>query len=231
MSSTEKDKAEVLLKAESLYKSYKNGKISLDVLKGVDLEIKKGEIVCIIGPSGAGKSTLIHILGGLDEPSKGKVFFSGEEFYRLPEGQRASLRNRKISFVFQFYHLLPEFSALENVMLPALLDVTSFDQKKEKAKQLLKLVGLQARLTHKPAQLSGGEQQRVAIARTLINDPEIIFCDEPTGNLDSQRGEQVIRLLHSLNQEQAKTLVIVSHEEKIAKMAHRIVHIRDGRLV
>jgi len=220
-----------MLKAENLYKIYKDGKINLEVLKGVNLEVKSGEALCIIGPSGAGKSTLLHLLGGLDEPSKGKVFFEGEELYRIPEEQRAKIRNERIGFVFQFYHLLPEFSALENVLLPALINATAFLEAKKRAEELLRMVGLQARMKHKPSQLSGGEQQRVAVARTLINDPDIIFCDEPTGNLDSQQGRQIVELLCNLNQEQGKTLVIVSHEESIAKMANRIIHIRDGRLV
>ena len=221
----------IMLKAENLYKIYKDGKISLEVLKGINLEVKGGEALCIIGPSGAGKSTLLHLLGGLDEPSKGKVFFEGEELYHIPEEQRAKIRNERIGFVFQFYHLLPEFSALENVLLPALIDRTAFLEAKKRAEELLRLVGLQARMNHKPSQLSGGEQQRVAIARTLINDPDIIFCDEPTGNLDSRQGGQIVELLRNLNQEQGKTLVIVSHEEKIAGMANRIVHIRDGKLL
>lgn len=220
-----------MLRAENLYKIYKDGKINLEVLKGINLEIKKGELLCIIGPSGAGKSTLLHLLGGLDEPSKGRVLFEGKDLYSLAEEQRAKIRNKKIGFVFQFYHLLPEFSALENVLLPALIDATLNSCANEKARDLLRLVGLESRMTHKPTQLSGGEQQRVAIARTLINDPDIIFCDEPTGNLDSERGAQITELLHKLNQEQGKTLIIVSHEEKIARIANRIVHIRDGKLV
>jgi len=225
-----KEQPQLILKAENLYKTYKDGKISLEILKGIDLEVRKGEALCIIGPSGAGKSTLLHILGGLDEPSKGKVSFEGKELYRISEKERAKIRNKKIGFLFQFYHLLPEFSALENVILPALIDGISFSQIKEKAKRLLRVVGLQMRMNHKPAQLSGGEQQRLAIARALINNPDIIFCDEPTGNLDSQCGEQIVHLLCNLNCEQDKTLVIVSHEAKIAKMANRIIHIQDGRL-
>lgn len=220
-----------MLKTENLYKVYKDGKINLEVLKGINLEVKKGEILCIIGPSGAGKSTLLNLLGGLDRPAKGKVFFEGQDLYALSERKRARIRNKKIGFVFQFYHLLPEFSALENVMLPAVIDTISFSQAKERARELLWLVGLEERINHKPTQLSGGEQQRVAIARTLINDPDIILCDEPTGNLDSERGEQIAELLRNLNQEKGKTLVVVSHEEKIAKMANRIIHIRDGRLI
>lgn len=222
---------DILLEARNLCKIYRDGKINLEVLKDINLEVRKGEALCIIGPSGAGKSTLLHLLGGLDEPSKGCVFFEGEDLYRLPEAHRARIRNKRTGFVFQFYHLLPEFSVLENVMLPALIDRSSFSKSKEKAERLLELVGLEGRAGHLPAQLSGGEQQRVAIARTLINDPDIIFCDEPTGNLDSQRGAQIVELLRSLNQEQNKTLVVVSHEEEIARMANRIIHIRDGRLV
>jgi len=219
-----------MLRAENLHKVYKDGKINLAALKGISLEVKKGEILCIIGPSGAGKSTLLHLLGGLDAPSRGKVLFEGEDLYGIPEEQRARIRNKRIGFVFQFYHLLPEFSALENVILPAVIDSTSFCRAKDKALELLRLVGLENRLQHRPAQLSGGEQQRVAIARTLINGPDIIFCDEPTGNLDSARGDEIVRLLGDLSREEKKTLVMVSHDEKIAKMAHRIVHIKDGKL-
>ncbi|MBL7084900.1 MAG: ABC transporter ATP-binding protein [Candidatus Omnitrophica bacterium] len=220
-----------MLIAKNLHKVYKDGKIDLEVLKGINLEIKRGEILCIIGPSGAGKSTLLHLLGGLDRPSKGEILFEGKNLYTLAKEKRAQIRNKRIGFVFQFYHLLPEFSALENVMLPALINRSLFFEARSKARELLGLVGLERRTNHKPGQLSGGEQQRVAIARTLINDPDIIFCDEPTGNLDSQSGEQIVKLLAKLNQEKQKTLVIVSHEERIARMANRIVHIRDGRLV
>lgn len=221
----------VMLRAENLHKVYKDGKINLEVLKGINLEVNKGEMLCVIGPSGAGKSTLLHLLGGLDRPSRGEVFFEGEDLYALGPEQRARIRNKRIGFVFQFYHLLPEFNALENVILPVLINGGLPTAAEKKAKDMLELVGLGLRLRHKPTQLSGGEQQRVAIARALINGPDIIFCDEPTGNLDSECGEQIVQLLWSLNQEQKKTLVIVSHEEKIAKLANRIVHIRDGKLV
>jgi len=220
-----------MLRAQNLHKVYEDGRINLEVLGGINLEVERAKILCIIGPSGAGKSTLLHLLGGLDRPSKGKVFFEGRDLYAIGQEQRAQIRNRRIGFVFQFYHLLPEFSALENVMLPVLINAGLPAAAQEKAKDVLRLVGLGARLEHKPTQLSGGEQQRVAIARALVNDPDIIFCDEPTGNLDSERGEEIAQLLQGLNQKQEKTLVIVSHEEKIAALADRIVHIRDGRLV
>lgn len=219
-----------MLKTENLYKIYKDGKINLEVLKGINLEVNKGEALCIIGPSGAGKSTLLHLLGGLDRPSRGKVLFEGVDLYCLSEKQRAKIRNKTVGFVFQFYHLLPDFTAVENVALPALINRVKYSQAKKKAVQLLELVGLGERINHKPAQLSGGEQQRLAIARTLINSPEIIFCDEPTGNLDSERGEQITQLLGNLNREQGKTLVIVSHEERVTSIANRIVHIRDGKI-
>lgn len=223
----------LILEAFNLHKSYSQAGETLHVLKGVGLEISSGEMIAIIGPSGAGKSTLLHILGGLDNPDEGKVVLEGEEIYRLNDVQRAGIRNKRIGFVFQFYHLLPEFSALENVMLPLLIKE---DQKKtveheEKCLALLEKVGLSSRATHKPYQLSGGEQQRVAIARALINEPRIIFCDEPTGNLDSQSGEEIIRLLMELNKKNHQTLVIVTHDEEIARLADRVIPIRDGQLV
>ncbi|MFH1046323.1 MAG: ABC transporter ATP-binding protein [Candidatus Omnitrophota bacterium] len=222
---------EVVLKTENVYKIYRDDKISLEVLKGISLEVKKQELLCIIGPSGAGKSTLLHLLGGLDEPTTGSVLFKGEDFFAMGENQRSRIRNKNIGFVFQFYHLLPELTAVENVMLPALIQGMRRAIAEQNAERLLKQVGLEMRLIHKPGQLSGGEQQRVAIARTLINDPEVILCDEPTGNLDSERGAQIAELLHYLNYQKEKTIVIVSHDEGLAKIAKRIVHIRDGQLV
>ncbi len=222
-----------ILEAFNLHKSYSQAGETLHVLKGVDLEISGGEMMAIIGPSGAGKSTLLHILGGLDNPDEGKVVLEGEEIYHLSDGKRAEIRNKRIGFVFQFYHLLPEFSALENVMLPLLIkeDNVKIVKHAEKGFALLERVGLKLRATHKPYQLSGGEQQRVAIARALINEPRIIFCDEPTGNLDSQSGEEIIRLLMELNKKNHQTLVIVTHDEEIARLADRVIHIRDGKLV
>ncbi len=219
------------IRVEDLHKSYKDGKINLQVLRGINLEVRQGEILCIIGPSGAGKSTLLHLIGGLDKPSKGKVFFDQHDLYALSDDQRAAIRNKRMGFVFQFYHLLSEFSALENVMLPAAIRGVSFSSAQKTAEELLKLVGLKARMIHKPSQLSGGEQQRVAIARTLINDPDMILCDEPTGNLDSERSQGIAQLLQQLSKQQGKTVVIVTHEEKFTKIADRIIHIKDGALI
>ncbi|OGX35345.1 MAG: lipoprotein ABC transporter ATP-binding protein [Omnitrophica WOR_2 bacterium RIFCSPHIGHO2_02_FULL_52_10] len=205
----------------------------LDVLKGVDLGIKRGEFVSIVGPSGAGKSTLLHILGGLDKPDKGSVHFDGEDIYGLSDPARAALRNTSVGFIFQFYHLLPEFTALENVFLPRMIQMR-YGKKKDferDAAEILEKVGLKHRAQHKSYQLSGGEQQRVAIARALINRPKVIFCDEPTGNLDSESGSEIIRLLIGLNKNNGQTIVIVTHDEHVAQQSHRIVHIKDGELV
>lgn len=205
---------------------------ALHVLKGIDLNIAEGEIISVVGPSGAGKSTLLHILGGLDKPDKGMVILDGENIYDLKDVPRAGIRNAKIGFVFQFYHLLPEFSALENVLLPAMI-LSRREKKKQleaQGEKILEQVGLKQRMRHKPYQLSGGEQQRVAIARALVNKPKIIFCDEPTGNLDSESGLGIIQLLLSLNEKDKQTLVIVTHDENVATRSHRIIHIRDGEL-
>ena len=222
-----------MLEAFDLQKSYNHKTNLLHVLRGVSLKVKDGDFLSIVGPSGAGKSTLLHILGGLDRPNGGKVVLDNEEIYALGDRERANLRNRKIGFVFQFYHLLPEFSALENVILPYLIrgDMANRKEAEDKGQSLLEKVGLKARVTHRPNQLSGGEQQRVAIARALVNDPEIIFCDEPTGNLDSQSGKEVIELLSQLNKKNGQTLVIVTHDEKIATLSAKTVRMQDGRLL
>ncbi len=222
----------MILEAKNVHKWYNHSGSKLHVLNGIDLAIKEKEVLCIVGPSGAGKSTLLHILGGLDYPNEGSVELDNQDFYGLKDNARADIRNQKIGFVFQFYHLLSEFTALENVLLPAFIREKKKKGKhlEKKALALLERVGLEARSQHKPYQLSGGEQQRVAIARALINDPEIIFCDEPTGNLDSQLGNEIIDLLMELNKENNQTLVIVTHAEEIARRSHRVVHIRDGKL-
>ncbi len=221
-----------MLIAKNLHKIYNNGTKKLHILKGIDLEVERGEILSILGPSGAGKSTLLNLLAGLDTPSEGQVFINGKEIYKLPEYNRALFRNRTIGFIFQFYHLLGEFDAMENVMLPGLVNGWAHrDILKKKSTELLKEIGLKDRISHKPSELSGGEQQRVAIARALINGPEIVFCDEPTGNLDSETSKEIIELVVRLNKTKDKTFVIVTHEESVAKVARRILHIRDGKIV
>jgi len=221
-----------MLEATGVTKVYKTGSKDLQVLKGIDLKIEKGKFVSIFGPSGAGKSTLLHILGGLDEPTQGSVILDKQDVYKLSDKKRAQIRNKEIGFVFQFYYLLREFSALENVMMPALIKTGTRDKgqgARDKAKELLGVVGLQDRADHRPNQLSGGEQQRVAIARALMNNPALLLCDEPTGNLDSDSGKGIIDLLSKLNKEMGSTIVVVTHEEEIARTANAVLFIKDGR--
>ncbi|HOW35149.1 MAG TPA: ABC transporter ATP-binding protein [Candidatus Omnitrophota bacterium] len=222
-----------MLEAKDVHKIYNHATANLHVLKGIDLKINAGDFLTIIGPSGAGKSTLLHILGGLDRPTEGAVNFDGQDIYNLNDRERAGIRNKKVGFVFQFYHLLPEFTALENVVLPGLVksDMAQADRLREKGMVLLESVGLKERASHKPGQLSGGEQQRVAIARALVNEPKVIFCDEPTGNLDSKSGEDIIHLLLQLNQTRKQTLVIVTHDEYVAKLSRMTISMRDGKFV
>lgn len=230
-----------MLEAKNIHKIYYHDKQALAVLKGVDLEIEKGKFIALVGPSGAGKSTLLHILGGLDSPSQGEVIYAGENIYRLSDSALARVRNEKIGFVFQFYHLLPEFNVLENVLLPALISVKrktpclSGRQEnvklKEKALELLNKVGLGQRVTHFPGQLSGGEKQRVAIARGLMNNPGLLLCDEPTGNLDSESGQEIVSLISKINRQNLMTVVLVTHNPELAKIADKIYHLRDGVLV
>jgi lipoprotein-releasing system ATP-binding protein len=223
-----------MLEAKNIHKVYASVNKELHVLKGIDLNIEESKLIAVVGPSGAGKSTLLHILGGLDLPTKGKVIFQGQDIYKLSDAQLCRIRNIKIGFVFQFYHLLSEFTVLENVLMPALINaerrVQSIDYRK-KAIDLLNKVGLAGRLDHFPNQLSGGERQRVAIARALINDPEILFCDEPTGNLDSQAGEGIISLIKKINRETRMGVVLVTHNSELAKISDKIYHLKDGVLV
>ena len=224
-----------MLEARNIHKVYDDAGQPLEVLKGVNLKIESGKLIAITGPSGAGKSTLLHILGGLDSPSTGKVFLKDENIYNLSDSALSKIRNENIGFVFQFYHLLSEFTVAENVMMPALishLDTKLSGHKiKDGACALLEKVGLGNRIAHFPNQLSGGEQQRVAIARALVNRPQILFCDEPTGNLDSETGNGVIALLKKLNTENKMTVVLVTHNLELAKIADHVFHLKDGLLV
>lgn len=221
-----------ILEAQNLHKSFHTGNKQLQVLKGIDLKINTKQALSILGPSGAGKSTLLHILGGLDKPTEGRVFLEGVELSTVDDEEMSQIRNKKMGFVFQFYHLLPEFSALENVILPALISKQILNKKilKDKGLELLKTVGLGKRASHRPSQLSGGEQQRLAIARAIVNSPQILFCDEPTGNLDSKTSEEIIDLLLELQQNKGMTLVVVTHDEYLAKKSQRLVHIHDGKI-
>jgi lipoprotein-releasing system ATP-binding protein len=216
-----------MLTARNIHKYYGD----LWVLKGVDVDIAKGEIVSIAGPSGSGKSTLLHILGTLDAPVKGDVFLQGKKVNELKGKLLASFRNKHIGFVFQFHHLLPEFTALENVCIPAWIAGKKKRETEERAKELLKTLGVGERLEHKPNALSGGEQQRVAVARALINNPDIIFADEPTGNLDSANARELHQLFFDLRKQFQQTFLIVTHNEELAQMSDRILHMKDGKIV
>jgi lipoprotein-releasing system ATP-binding protein len=221
----------MVLKAENIYKSYTDTQKRVDVLKGIDLDVCEGESVAIVGPSGAGKSTLLHVLGGLDVPDKGAVLLNGQDLYAMGDVERARVRNRGLGFVFQFYHLLPEFTALENVLLPVFVNEGRGQMRlfEDKGREALVRVGLSDRAGHKPGQLSGGEQQRVAIARALMNAPKVLLCDEPTGNLDSASGAAVIELILGLHAD-GQAVVIVTHDEAVAARCGRIVRIKDGVL-
>jgi len=216
-----------MLKAVDIFKSYPN----LEVLKGINLEIKKGEILSIVGASGAGKSTLLHILGTLDKPDKGVLIINGTKLDSINENELAQFRNKNIGFVFQFHNLLPEFTAFENVCIPGYLGNKDDKEVENRAKELLNLLGLSSRVNHKPSQLSGGEQQRTAVARALINNPAIVFADEPSGNLDSHNAEELHKLFFQLRKEFNQTFVIVTHNEMLAASADRKVEMRDGKVV
>ena len=222
--------------ANEIRKEYKIGKTSVRVLNGENLDVKKGEILIILGASGAGKSSLLHILGILDTPTTGHVSFKGENLSVIGQKKLAEKRNRIFGFVFQFYHLLPDFNALENVLMPRLIGrrffkTTSKKEHTEKAIQLLDRVGLKDRINHRPNELSGGEKQRVAIVRALMNEPEILLCDEPTGNLDTKSGSEIQKLIWELNEKTKQTVVIVTHDERFTKLASRVVRMADGKII
>ena len=215
-----------MLTGKNIYKRYG----SLEVLRGVNLEISKGEVVAIVGPSGCGKSTLLHILGSLDKADMGEIVINNTGLNLLSGNKLAAFRNKHIGFVFQFHHLLPEFSALENVCIPGWLAGRNKNEVKEKAEGLLKILGLVNRNENKPNQLSGGEQQRVAVARALINNPDIVFADEPTGNLDSANAQELHQLFFDLRKQFNQTFLIVTHNEELSRLSDRVLHMKDGRI-
>jgi ABC-type lipoprotein export system ATPase subunit len=222
--------SELFLSARALTKTYAVGRRSLEVLRGVDLTVSRGEFLALRGASGAGKSTLLHLIGGLDSPNAGEIFFKGQNLANFSESELTQFRSRRVGFIFQAYHLLPELTALENVCLPARVARISAGQAGRRGRELLVRVGLKDRTDHKPSELSGGEQQRVAIARALINEPELLLADEPTGNLDSKTGGEIIELLKNLCSEKQMTLVIATHDEKVAARAERTIQLVDGQV-
>ena len=223
--------SEIILSARGLKKTYVVGKRSLEVLRGVDLEIARGDFVALRGASGTGKSTLLHLIGGLDTPNAGEILYNGQNLASFSESRLTNFRNRRVGFVFQAYHLLPELTALENVCLSARIARIPAAPASQRAGELLARVGLGERLDHKPSELSGGEQQRVAIARALINEPELLLADEPTGNLDSHTGGEIIELLKQLRVENQMTLVIATHDTKVAANAPRVIELVDGLII
>ena len=218
-----------IIQLENVHKNYVMGEATIHAVEDASICIEKGEFVAVIGPSGSGKSTLMHLLGALDLASSGSIFLDGHDIERLSESELAVIRGRKIGFVFQSFNLIPTLTALENVMLPMIFQNVPLKDRKERSGNLLKEVGLGHRLSHLPNQLSGGERQRVAIARALANDPEIILADEPTGNLDTKTGQEIVSLLDSLNKK-GKTIIMVTHEPEIAAYAKRTIRIKDGRI-
>jgi putative ABC transport system ATP-binding protein len=222
---------EKIFELKDVWKTYYMKEVETNALRGVDIEIKKGEYVAILGPSGCGKSTLMHMMGCLDTPTKGRVFVEGKEVSELKDDELAKIRREKIGFVFQAYNLIPGLTATENVALPMRFSGYGRNESQRKAKELLKKTGLEKRMDHKPSELSGGEQQRVAIARALVNDPDAILADEPTGNLDTNAGREIFELLEELHRKTGKTIIVVTHDINLAKRAHREIRMLDGKIV
>ncbi|MEM4268213.1 MAG: ABC transporter ATP-binding protein [Candidatus Woesearchaeota archaeon] len=240
ISKTEKERAyakatpaknDVIIRLRDVWKIYQMGETEVIALQGLTLDIRRGEFVSIMGPSGSGKSTAMNMIGCLDVPTRGSIFLDGENISNMTESELAQIRGKMIGFIFQQFNLIGTLTAIENVMLPMTFQNVSFSERVRRATQLLELVGLGERLNHRPLELSGGQQQRVAIARSLANDPEVILADEPTGNLDSKSGENVIDFLKKLHQNEGKTIVMVTHDENLAKNAERIEYLRDGKII
>jgi len=225
------DKMGSIIKLKNVWKIYKMDEVEVPALRGLDLEVKKGEFLAILGPSGSGKSTALNMIGSLDIPTKGEVYLDGVNISTLTESDLAQLRGKKIGFVFQVFNLIPSLDAVGNVALPMIFQGKSRDYRIKRAKQILTKVGLDHRLTHKPSQMSGGERQRVAIARALSNDPEVILADEPTGNLDSKTGLEVMELLKELHKKDKKTIILVTHDHNLVKYSHRIAYLMDGKIL
>ena len=219
-----------ILVTKNLHKTYQMGTRSVPVLRGIDLEVNEAQIVAIVGPSGVGKSTLLHILGTLDRPSEGSVIIEGTDVFKFDEKKLAEFRNRTVGFIFQFHHLMPEFTALENVMMPGLIAGKPKKKISDRAKSLLNEVGLEHRVDHRPGELSGGEMQRVAVARALMNDPKLVFADEPSGNLDRAASDALHELLWNLSRKDKRTLIIVTHNHELAENADKVVEIFDGNI-
>jgi putative ABC transport system ATP-binding protein len=219
-----------VIKLVDVYKIYQMGNVQVNALNGLNLEVKEHEFIAVMGPSGSGKSTAVNLIGCLDIPTKGTVYLDGKDISKLSESDLAKIRGQKIGFIFQQFNLMNTLTALENVMLPMMFQETSEEQRVSRAKMLLELVGLKDRMGHKPKELSGGQQQRVAIARALANDPAVVLADEPTGNLDSKSGEQIILLLQELHEKKGKTIIMVTHDEHLANRADKIACLMDGRI-
>jgi putative ABC transport system ATP-binding protein len=217
-----------ILKVSDVKKSYRMGKVLVPALRGVSFEAEEGEFLTIFGPSGSGKSTLLHLIGCLDRPDEGEIYVDGANVLKLSDDKLAELRLMKMGFVFQFFNLLPRLSALKNIELPLTIAGVPENEALSRAEEMLRLVGLEARMNHKPFELSGGEQQRVAIARALINNPKIVLADEPTGNLDTKTGWEIVQLMRKLNEERRQTFIVVTHDPHIAEAADRIIHLKDG---
>ena len=222
---------DTIIKLENVWKIYQLGKVELTVLREISLEIAPGSFVSILGPSGSGKSTLLNIIGLLDTPTKGKVFLEGQNTSRFSEDERAQIRGKKVGFIFQQFNLLPNLNALENVMIPMVFQGIPESKRRERAEFLLSSVGLKERISHRPSELSGGEQQRIAIARSLVNNPEVVIADEPTGNLDSVTGQKIMEVLINLHKEEGKTIIVVTHDPNIADYSEKIINLKDGQIV